>query len=123
VDCAEIGRQVGTSRHALLGYAHRRNWPPHPNGSLAGGERKPQKSHHKAGTVPAKPKPKRAPNALRVACKPEPLAVPTATFRTCQWPLGERPYRFCDQPAAKGAWCEAHHRAAYVHRSTLERAA
>jgi hypothetical protein len=118
VDCAEIARRVRTSRDALLGYAHRRNWPPHPNGALgsAGGKRKPERSHHKGGA----PRPARKPkSASLVACQPARLALPTATFQTCQWVMHERPLRFCDAPATRGAWCEDHRRVVYQHRSTL----
>jgi hypothetical protein len=131
LSCSEIARRVGTTKHSIIGLAHRRAWPPRPSPigrtkdevREAATERKPEKPHRKAGApLPkpkASPKPKPAPVVLRVACKPERLAVPTASFSGCQWITGRKPWRFCDAPAERGAWCAKHHRIVYQHRSAL----
>jgi hypothetical protein len=111
VAASAIGRRLDIGKNAVLSYAHRHGWPPRPSPI---GRRKVE--------VPrAAPKPK---PARRETCQPEPLAVPTPVFTRCQWPISSgRPWRFCDKPAERGAWCADHLRAAYVHRSALERAA
>jgi hypothetical protein len=130
LSCAQIAFRCYTTKHSIIGLAHRRAWPPRPSPigrtkdevRAAPAQRKPEKPHRKAGAPrPApkaspKPKPQRemAPVVLRVACKPERLAVPTATFQTCQWITGRRPWRFCDAPAVRGAWCEVHHALCYA---------
>jgi hypothetical protein len=45
-----------------------------------------------------------------VACEPQRLAVPTATFSRCQWPVTEdRPHRLCEAVVeGKGPYCEQH---------------
>jgi hypothetical protein len=109
VSATAIGRRLDVGKNAILSYAHRRGWPPRPSPL---GRRKGD------GPKPA-PKPK-VESARREACKPEPLAVPTASFGSCQWPLSIcRPWQFCGAPAVKGAWCAEHHAVAYMARPRL----
>jgi hypothetical protein len=116
VSASAIGRRLDIGKNAVLSYAHRHGWPPRPSPL---GQRKDarlteavvnqsRKAEHSVNTT-----------GRREACQPQPLAVPTATFRTCQWPIGERPYRFCDAPAVRGPWCDEHRQQAFVRRSSL----
>jgi GcrA cell cycle regulator len=122
VSSTDIGRRVGRSGNAVVGYAHRHGWPPHPHQPL-GAEWRAQR---KAGVVPRRaPKPAVAvpepPHRdtlwLRASTRPEPLAAPTTAFRGCQWSDSEkRPWRFCEAPVSRdSAYCEAHFRRCYYH--------
>ena len=123
-----IGRRVGTTKHAIVGHAHRHGWPPRPSplGRRKGEVREavprvPDKPHHRGAPTPRK-RPERAPEELRVTCRPQALAEATAAFRGCQFPLNERrPWRFCDAPAVPGiAWCPAHKSVCYMRSPRQE---
>jgi hypothetical protein len=99
-----IGRHVGASKSAIVGYAHRHGWPQRP--SPVGRPKPPR-----ADVPTPRRRPPRDPAALRVTCNPEPLAVPTAAFRGCQWTDSERrPWRMCGAPVARPgvAYCAEH---------------
>jgi hypothetical protein len=109
VVASAIAQRIGVTKDTLLGLVHRRGWPARPSPI---GVRK----------APLKPPPKPQPD-LKVACKPQPLAVPTPAFRTCQWISGSdrRTWTMCGAPAVKGAWCEACYRRVYVRPPRWER--
>jgi hypothetical protein len=128
--CADIARAVGCSRHALLGYAHRHGWPPHPKpppGAAWRAQRKAAQAAQQApkprrpprpapprGPAVAAPVPPRGPR--REACNPEPLAVPTAAFRTCQYIAGDdrRTWEMCGAPVVpQGVYCADHYGRCY----------
>jgi hypothetical protein len=133
--CVDIGRAVGCDRHAIIGYAHRHGWPPHPRQPVGAEWRAQRKAdraaqqalepapHHKPAPPPAPavaaPKPPRGPR--REACNPAPLAVPTAAFRTCQWTDCEgRPWVFCGAATAPGCvYCAEHRTVAYYRARAL----
>ena len=128
---SEIGRRVGTTKHGIVGHAHRNGWPPRPSplGRRKGEVREavprvPDKPHHRGAPTPRK-RPERAPEELRMPVRPQPLAVPTAAFRGCQWPITPgRPWRFCDAPAVPGtAWCEVHRAICYIRPPRWDRLA
>jgi GcrA cell cycle regulator len=107
---AAIGRQLGLSKNACVGLRLRMGLPPRPS---------------PIGVVPRKPRPRPRPAAVAKArapgrCEPWPLAVPTAGFRTCQFPTtGARPWRFCEAALAPGqaVYCAAHQaRCTVVHQ-------
>lgn len=145
VSAREIALRIGdgTTKSAIVGYAHRHGWPtrPSPIGRRRGevrdaAARAPEKPHRAQGLPPtrrtpeklepppmpsgARPEgaaaPRRA-DGLRPA-PPPPVELPLPHHRQCQWPLsGGMPWRFCDAPTVGGtAWCEAH-RALCYHRS------
>jgi hypothetical protein len=133
VRTVDIGREVGTTSDAIVGFAHRHGWPPHPRQPVGAEWRAQRKAtqpplappkparHRKPVAKPAPavaaPRPPRGPR--REACNPAPLAVPTRRFHGCQWPTTDaRPWRFCDQPVAGpgGVWC-AEHRAVAFYRA------
>jgi hypothetical protein len=126
VACADIARRIGwgCTADALIGKAHRLGWPLHPGRRGRPVEQRAEDKPHKA----QQPKPAaRSGNrhgrpkdgeALHLACRPQALAVPTATFRGCQWPVGEprtREFRFCAvSPVVEGKpYCRAHCQIAY----------
>ena len=138
----EIARRIadGCTKSAIVGYAHRNGFPPRPSPIIRGGvkpeatPRVPKKPHRKAlepqqkaslARKAPKPAPKPPPvasearqsAALKVACRPEPLAVPSSPHRSCQWIAPEcnsRPWRMCGCPtAADSAYCSAHHARCY----------
>jgi hypothetical protein len=137
---ALIARAVGTTHAAIVGYAHRNGWPPHPKqpvGAEWRAQRKaaippqpaaippqpaaipPQPPRIRPRIPPAKPRDTRS---RLESCHPAPLAVPTARFRGCQWPTTDaRPWRFCDQPVAGpgGVWCAEHRAVAYYRARAL----
>jgi hypothetical protein len=133
---AVIGREVGTTSDAIVGFAHRHGWPPHPRQPVGAEWRAQRKAdqaaqqalelapHRKPAPPPAPavaaPKPPRGPR--REACNPEPLAVPTARFSGCQYITGHgRPWRMCGEPVAGpgGVWCAEHRAIAYYRARAL----
>jgi hypothetical protein len=133
---AVIGRAVRTTSDAIVGYAHRHGWPPHPR-QPSGAEWRAQRKA--AGTAQKPPKPRQPPRPAtppapavaapvpprgprREACNPASLAVPTARFHGCQWIEGHgRPWRMCGEPVAGpgGVWCAEHRAVAYYRARAL----
>jgi hypothetical protein len=112
---AVIGRAVGTTSDAIVGFAHRNGWPRHPK-QPTGGLRRVTRAGLEGAPQPV-PKPRRPPKPApepklrREACRPEPLAVPTARFSGCQFIAGDdrRTWRFCDAPVVpQGVYCAEH---------------
>jgi hypothetical protein len=133
---AVIGREVGTTSDAIVGFAHRHGWPPHPRQPVGAAWRAQRKAAQAAQQAleprqPPRPAPPPAPAVAapvaargprREACRPEPLAVPTAAFRTCQWIAGHgRPWRMCGEPVAGpgGVYCAEHRAVAYYRAQAL----
>jgi hypothetical protein len=124
---AVIGREVGTTSDAIVGYARRHGWPPHPRQPV-GAEWRAQRKAAQAAQQPPKPrrpprpapppapavaapKPPRDKGPRREACNPAPLGVPTARFHGCQYIAGDdrRSWRFCDAPVVpQGVYCAEH---------------
>jgi GcrA cell cycle regulator len=119
VDVTQIARRIGhgCTRHALIGKAHREGWPPHPHPPQYGG-RGNRKLERQGERREERREGRKAPTPLRVTGEPQRLAVPTAVFRTCQWPRGERPdWRWCDAATVDGGpWCAEHKAVAWVRR-------
>ena len=92
---AEIARQVGKTKNAVIGKAHRIGLPPRPS---------PLK--RRSGLPPRRKV--ENPNAPTTPRGNAPGGSP------CCWPIGapgERGFRFCDAPALPGrSYCAAHHR-------------
>jgi GcrA cell cycle regulator len=136
---ALIARAAGTTSDAIVGYAHRHGWPPHPRQPV-GAEWRAQRKAAQAAQQALGPVPRRKPVAKpapavaapvaapvaargprREACRPEPLAVPTVAFRTCQWPIGEPRspgFRFCEALIVGRVkpYCQMHSLLACGHR-------
>jgi GcrA cell cycle regulator len=129
---AEIGRQMGISKNAVVGKAHRLNLTSRPSPIRRAGERTPRRRLPRrivgptlpALTGSATPMPAEAPAAPAAERAPPPLlrSVPAARPGTrvtpCCWPIGEpgtRSFRFCDVDAMTGKpYCEEHAALAYV---------
>jgi GcrA cell cycle regulator len=127
---AEIGRQMGISKNAVVGKAHRLNLTSRPSPIRRDSERTPRRRLPRRVVGPTLPvlsasmvpmpsdvpaaAPERAPPALRSVPSPRPGARVTP----CCWPIGEpgtRSFRFCDVDAIAGKpYCEAHASLAYV---------
>ncbi|HEY2416597.1 MAG TPA: hypothetical protein VGH84_01665 [Steroidobacteraceae bacterium] len=104
LSCSAIAWRVGTTKSCIVGFAHRRGFPPRPSPI----------GRRKGEVREAQP---RAPDAPRVACRPQPLAVPTPAFGSCQWISGgddRRRWTMCGEPTANGSsYCDWHHRQAH----------
>jgi GcrA cell cycle regulator len=111
IGVTEIARRIGhgCTRDALIGKAHRLGWPPHPHPPQYGG-RGNRKVERQAERRTERREGRKAATPPRVACEPQRLGVPTATFSRCQWPITEiPPHRFCDAVVAgTGPYCEQH---------------
>jgi hypothetical protein len=125
VRTVDIGREVGTTSDAIVGFAHRHGWPPHPRQPVGAAWRA-QRKAAQAAQQPPKPGSRRKPVAKpapavaapvaargprREACRPEPLAVPTARFSGCQWLDGDdrRTWEMCGAPVVpQGVYCAEH---------------
>jgi hypothetical protein len=134
----DIAKAVGTTHAGIVGYAHRWGWPPHPRQPAGAEWRAQRKAAQAAQQAPERRQPSRpavaavaAPVAARgprrEACNPAPLAVPTARFHGCQWPIGnpgERGFAFCQATPVVlgGPYCVTHDQIAYYRRSRPEAA-
>jgi hypothetical protein len=111
-----IARAIGCgcTKHAIIGYANRNAWPPRGSPIVRDGVRT-------TAPVPriASPRKRPEPSGRRETCWPEPLAVPTAAFRGCQYIASDDPrtWTMCGAPVVNGgAWCASHREICY-HRS------
>jgi GcrA cell cycle regulator len=139
---AEIGRQLGVSKNAVVGKAHRLDLPARPSpirrdGSSVTGPRRQSPRRMAGPTLPplssaqsqvapsvAVLAPALAASRLKPAAPapvPRVQAVaprPYARLVTCCWPIGEpgtRSFRFCDADALPGKpYCAEHAQLAYV---------
>jgi GcrA cell cycle regulator len=130
VRTADIGREVGTTSDAIVGFAHRHGWGPHPKQPVGAEWRAQRKAAQAAQQAPtpvprrkpapppapavAAPKPPRGPR--REACNPAPLAVPTRRFSGCQWLDGDdrRSWEMCGAPVGpQGVYCAEHYERCY----------
>jgi len=131
---AEIGRQMGISKNAVVGKAHRLELESRPSPIRRDGERTPRRRLPRRAVGPTLPvlsgsadarlpevaeaaapaEAERAPPMLRSV--PTPRPAPRVT--PCCWPIGEpgtRSFRFCDMGAMTGKpYCEEHAALAYV---------
>lgn len=127
---AEIGRRVGTTKHGIVGFAHRQGWPPRPSPlGPRKGEVVPRvapKPHRRPQEgVPRRASPK-TPPPPRAACNPLPLAAPTAVFRGCQWIDGtdRKTWKMCGRETVPGtAWCPEHKAICYIRPPRWDRLA
>lgn len=132
VTTTEIGRRVGTTKHGIVGYAHRHGWPPRPSplGRRKGEVREamprvPPQPHHRGAPTPRK-RPQSAPEVMRMPVRPQPLAVPTAAFRGCQWIEGadRKTWTMCGCETVPGtAWCPDHKAICYIRPPRWDRLA
>jgi len=129
---AEIGRQMGISKNAVVGKAHRLNLTSRPSPIRRADERAPRRRQPRrivGPTLPAlaaasAPMPPDAPGPAPVAERAPPLlrsvpvTRPGVRVTPCCWPIGEpgtRSFRFCDVDAMTGKpYCEEHAALAYV---------
>lgn len=128
---AEIARDLGTTRNAVIGKAHRRKLSARPSpigrGQAGGRPARPRKRKERRDVPPpamAVPAPEPTPRLKAILARPEDWAP--ATARRCQWPIGEpgtREFRFCET-AVEGSqsYCLCHQAAAYVRRRTHDHA-
>jgi GcrA cell cycle regulator len=128
---AEIGRQMGISKNAVVGKAHRLNLTSRPSPIKRDAERTPRRRLPRRAvgpTLPAlsaavAPIPADMPHpaaerATAPALRSVPSSRPRARVTPCCWPIGEpgtRSFRFCDVDAIAGKpYCEEHASLAYV---------
>ena len=125
---AEIGRQLGVTKNAVVGKAHRLELPARPSPIRRGAEEKP---------VARNPVPRRAtgstlpalatsvPVPVIEAARPQPVLRPVPStprlsgrVTSCCWPIGEPgtpSFRFCSEVALTGKpYCGEHAALAYV---------
>ena len=110
-----IAERMGCTKNAISGYIHRNGFDPRPS-PIQPSPR--SKAHPKRATRPrARPLAPKPP--------PEPVALPVAAFRSCQWIEGnDRPWRFCEAPTVRGtAWCSEHQARCYGRPQRLAEAA
>ena len=107
---AEIGREIGMTRNAVLGKAHRLRMPSHQSKvKTAGGRPKGRKPVRPA--VLAKPKPVESP--------PRPCKLFDLQWNSCRWPHGDPcdpAFYFCGAVTVEPPYCLAHGRLAYAPR-------
>jgi GcrA cell cycle regulator len=126
---AEIGRQMGVSKNAVVGKAHRLDFPSRPspiqfharyNPARIGRPKRHQPTlpplASEATPPPVPSKPVRPPTPQLPVYVPPPPARPS---QPCCWPLGEpgKPdFRFCEEPGETlgKPYCKDHARQAYV---------
>lgn len=100
---AEIGKNLGVSKNAVIGKAHRLGLPPRP-------------SPIKRVASPRVPRP--TPKTV-VTVRP---TVVSGTGPGCKWPFGhpgESDFHFCGKPSLGGkSYCSEHYAVAYLPSKT-----
>jgi GcrA cell cycle regulator len=119
---ALIGTELGVSKSAVVGKAHRLGLAPRPSPIRAAGQTRPP-----ARPRPVKPpRPPRPPKAVQAPPEPRPVLPPPSpppepvAPRGCQYPRGNRPHwDWCDAPVTgHGPYCAAHRAIAYLRPGT-----
>jgi hypothetical protein len=107
----DIGRAVGTTSDAIVGYAHRHGWGPHPRQPTGGRKRgTPNPRPRREAAEPAAP-PEPAPKSPAARAAP----VPVPAHRRCQWIEATHPLRMCGCPTAQhSSWCSDHQARVWV---------
>jgi len=134
----EIGVRIGVSKSAVIGKAHRLNFPPRPSPiKPKGSGARPR--HIREAYVPLAPREKPLPVFTPIAKKPiaqpavrvvapAPVKIEVARqvygrVTECCWPIGEprrAGFRFCCEPSKPGApYCHTHCAQAYVRKSPI----
>lgn len=107
-----IGRQIGMSKNAVIGKAHRLGLKPRP-------------SPIKRSVVKILPEPTPLRPTLvdptPMPLRPEPSLAERANGPKCRWPIGdpgETSFHFCELPSIPGKpYCSEHCARAYITRS------
>lgn len=101
---SEIGRQLGVSKNAVVGKAHRLGLPSRPSPIKRAVASAPARATRKVVSVPKESAPKGP---------------------TCQWPIGhpnEPGFRFCGKPSLSAKpYCQEHYDIAYIPAQRRER--
>lgn len=130
LSAAEIGRELGVSKNAVVGKAHRLKLPsrPSPIKRQPGGPRRRSTPRPKAARRKAA-KPKSGP---RLRSRPAPVA-PRPVMRLdpkgskCLWPIGDPgdpDFHFCGEISVEGKpYCPDHCARAYITRTRDSQAA
>ena len=133
---AEIGRRLGVSKNAVIGKAHRLDWPARPSPIKnrwpdSTTRPPPQPGQPRVPPVTLAPLPSLSAPATRepivipeppprppppkpvFVAPPKPAAAPAPKYGRvvpCCWPLSDgRPWRFCETPSEAGSpYCTAH---------------
>jgi GcrA cell cycle regulator len=119
-----IGKQLGVSKNAVVGKAHRLKLPARPSPIRKGaGTPAPRRRQTVLPPLPKLQPTREAMIAPEPEQRPQPRAklVSSPSGRDCQWPIGDpaQPgFHFCGDPAVIGKpYCEKHCAVAYVTRS------
>lgn len=124
-----IGKEMGISKNAVVGKAHRIGLPGKPSPIIRGKYRPPAHLWRPVKTLPPMPAPPPLPAIVEPPARPKPVLVerpkvvpipppaPKSRFRSCQFVDGHRgSFRFTcdDQPFGSSAYCERHHQLFHV---------
>ena len=119
LSAAEIGRQIGMTKNAVVGKAHRLHLRSRPSPILRGvTPKRPAMRRLRAGEAVLPRLESVAPNAPALPETPFPVGL--LSSRKCQWPLWENDTprtekKFCGERAViERPYCRAHCRRAYV---------
>ena len=116
---AEIGRELGVSKNAVVGKSHRLGLKPRPSPiSGKAAEAAPAAPAAKAAAAPAKPKAAKAPKAKETEKIGDIIDLGP---HMCRWPFGDPgddDFHFCGrQVAPSKPYCPEHCAVAYVPKS------
>lgn len=116
---AEIGRELGVSKNAVVGKSHRLGLKPRPSPiSGKAAEAAPAAAPAKAAAAPAKPKAVKAPKAKEAEKIGDIIDLGP---HMCRWPFGDPgddDFHFCGrQVAPSKPYCPEHCAVAYVTKS------
>ena len=114
LSASAIGKQLGVSKNAVVGKAHRLKLPSRPSPIREG-----RSAPRRPRATPKVVRPK-----LRAIPRPQPKRRPmplSTRGHTCQWPIGDptdEDFRFCGSAAVEGKpYCEEHCERAYITRN------